>query len=102
VRGTKLIVRIFGTKDREVEVRGPVVLEKTPPLPPREIVDETLPPGTRKQVDWAAPGAKVEVYRRVRYYDGRVVEETLKSTYRPWGAIYLVGPKPLAETAENP
>jgi len=94
VRGTKLIVRLFGTKDREVTWKGPIYLEKTPPLPPREIVDPTLPPGTRKQVDWPAAGAKVEVLRTIRYADGRVVEESFVSTYKPWGAIYLVGPKP--------
>jgi len=94
VRGTKLIVRLFGTKDREVQWEGPIYLEKKPPLPPREIVDESLPPGTRKQVDWPAPGAKVEIRRRVRYADGRELEESFLSTYKPWGAIYLVGPEP--------
>jgi len=94
VRGTKLIVRLFGTKDREVEWKGPIYLERKPPLPPREIVDESLPPGTRKQVDWPAPGAKVEVLRTIRFPDGRVLEESFTSTYKPWGAIYLVGPKP--------
>jgi len=96
VRGTKLIVRLFGTKDREVFWEGPIYLERKPPLPPREIVDESLPPGVRRQVDWPAPGARVKVLRTVRYDDGRVVEEELESRYRPWGAIYLVGPRPLA------
>jgi len=93
VRGSKLIVRLFGTKDREVRWEGPVFLQRTPPLPPREILDESLPPGTRKQVDWPAPGAKVLVRRTVRYADGRVLEETFKSAYKPWGAVYLVGPE---------
>ena len=97
VRGTRLFVRLFGTKDREVRWEGPIILEQTPPLPPREIVDESLPPGTRKQVDWPAPGARVLVKRTVRYADGRVVEEAFPSTYKPWGAVYLVGPDP--ETA---
>ena len=99
VRGTKLIVRLFGTKDRETSWEGPIYLERTPPLPPREIPDPTLPPGTRKQVDWAAPGAKVKVLRTVRYPDGRVKKETFYSRYRPWGAVYLVGPKP--QTSED-
>ena len=94
VRGTKLIVRLFGTKDRQVEWKGPIYLERKPPLPPREIVDESLPPGSRKQVDWPAAGAKVEILRTVRYADGRVLEESFLSTYKPWGAIYLVGPEP--------
>ncbi len=92
VRGSKLYVRLFGTRDREVGWRGPFFLETTPPLPPREIEDPTLPPGTRKQVDWPAPGAKVKVLRTVRYQSGRVVEEAFLSVYKPWGAIYLVAP----------
>jgi len=103
VRGTKLIVRLFGTKDREVRWEGPIYLEKKPPLPPREIVDETLPPGTRKQVDWPAPGAKVLFKRWVEYADGRVKEEAFLSEYKPWGAVYLVGPEPTpAEPLKEP
>ncbi len=92
IRGTRLFVRLFGTRDRSVVWQGPAFLETTPPLPPREIEDPTLPPGTRKQVDWPAPGARVEVIRTVRYNDGREVRETFTSVYKPWGAIYLVGP----------
>ena len=92
VRGTRLYVRLFGTKDREVGWRGPIFLERTPPLPPRVIEDPTLPAGTRKQVDWPAPGARVRVVRTVRYADGRQVQRAFTSVYKPWGAIYLIGP----------
>ncbi len=101
VQGTTLRFHLFGTKDRRVEVVGPRILERTPPLPPREILDPSLPPGARKQVDFAAEGAVVEVVRRVRYRNGRAQEDRFLSRYRPWGAVYLVGP-PRPEPLESP
>ncbi|GAA6741779.1 VanW family protein [Thermus oshimai] len=94
IQGYTLRFHLFGTKDRTVAWKGPIFLERTPPLPPKEIPDPTLPPGARKQVDFAAEGAVVEVRRYVRYGDGRGVEERFLSRYRPWGAVYLVGPSP--------
>ncbi|WP_337845787.1 VanW family protein, partial [Thermus sp.] len=99
IQGHTLRFHLFGTKDRTVAWKGPILLERTPPLPPKEILDPTLPPGTRKQVDFAAEGAVVEVRRYVRYRDGRGVEERFLSRYRPWGAVYLVGPSPIAPGA---
>ncbi|GAB5603075.1 VanW family protein [Thermus sp. FJN-A] len=99
VVGTRLRFHLFGTKDREVRWESPFVSERKPPLPPREIPDPSLPPGTRKQVDFAAEGAKVLVRRTVRYRDGQVREDQVVSVYRPWGAVYLVGPKPEAPGA---
>ncbi|WP_456481148.1 VanW family protein [Oceanithermus sp.] len=93
VRGSKLYVRLFGTPDREVSWDGPFLRDRKPPLEPREIVDDSLAPGERKQVDWAAEGLTATVTRTVRYADGRVVEEVFESTYRPWGDVYLVGPQ---------
>ncbi len=97
VRGHRLVVRLFGTRDRTVTWKGPVVLKTTPPLPPREIPDPSLPPGTRKRVDWAVPGAEVYVLRQVTYETGKTVEERFFSRYKPWGDIYLVGPSAEAE-----
>jgi len=94
VVGTRLRFHLFGTKDREVRYEGPFITDRKPPLPPREIVVPTLPPGARKQVDFAAEGARVEWRRLVRYQDGRVREDRVVSVYRPWGAVYLVGPRP--------
>ncbi|MGC8967513.1 MAG: VanW family protein [Thermus sp.] len=99
VVGTRLRFHLFGTKDREVRWEGPFIKDRKPPLPPREIPDPSLPPGTRKQVDFAAEGARVEVRRVVRYRDGRTVEDRVVSLYRPWGAVYLVGPRPEAPEA---
>ncbi|WP_298630553.1 VanW family protein [uncultured Thermus sp.] len=102
VQGTTLRFHLFGTKDREVRWEGPFISERKPPLPPREIPDPSLPPGVRKQVDFAAEGARVEVRRTVRYRDGRVREDKVVSVYRPWGAVYLVGPKPAPKAPPAP
>ncbi|GBD40351.1 hypothetical protein HRbin38_00206 [bacterium HR38] len=102
VVGTRLRFHLFGTKDREVRWEGPFISDRKPPLPPREIPDPSLPPGVRKQVDFAAEGARVEVRRTVRYRDGRVLENKVVSVYRPWGAVYLVGPTPPPEAPPAP
>jgi vancomycin resistance protein YoaR len=83
VRGYKLYVRFFGTADRSVEWEGPQVSDRKPPLEPREVVDETLEPGYREQIDWAAEGLTAVVRRKVYYDDGRVYEDVFESTYRP-------------------
>ena len=93
VVGTRLRFHLFGTKDREVRWEGPLISQRKPPLPPKEFLDPSLPPGVRKQVDFAAEGARVEWRRLVRYQDGRVREDRVVSLYRPWGAVYLVGPR---------
>ncbi len=97
VQGQELVVRFFGTRDRTVDWEGPFVSDRRPPPEPRYVLDSSLPPGAVKQVDWAAEGATVRVKRTVRYADGRVVREVFTSRYRPWGAVYLVGPEPKPE-----
>jgi vancomycin resistance protein YoaR len=94
VQGTKLRFHLFGTKDREVRLEGPTLTDRKPPLPERRILDPSLPPGAVKQVDFAAEGMTVVWKRTVRYRDGKERKETLRSTYQPWGAVYLVGPTP--------
>ncbi|GEM82032.1 vancomycin B-type resistance protein vanW [Meiothermus hypogaeus NBRC 106114] len=93
IQGQNLTFRFFGTKDREVTWRGPVILWRTPPLPTRYIYDATLPPGYRRQIDFAAEGALVRVYRTVRLQSGAVRQDVLESRYKAWGAVYLVGPR---------
>jgi vancomycin resistance protein YoaR len=93
IRGYNLIFRLFGTRDRSVEWRGPFISNRVAAPPPRYIVDPSLRPGRRRQIDFAQ-GARVAVQRTIRFDDGRTVNDTLVSNYRPWGAIYLVGPTP--------
>ena len=92
VRGTSLTFRIFGTKDRTTTWSDPLTLSRTPARPTRFIADPSLARQQFQQVDFSADGATVMVYRTVKFSDGRVVKDTLKSTYKPWGAVWLVGP----------
>ncbi len=91
VRGHQITFRIFGTRDRRVTWSNPVVLNRTPALPTRYIATLELPAQRFVQVDWAAEGATVQVHRTIRFSNGRVQKDILTSTYRPWGAVYLVG-----------
>jgi vancomycin resistance protein YoaR len=51
-----------------------------------------LPQGEVKQVDWSADGADVTVQRWV-YRDGTtIIEDTIRTYYKPWQAIYEYGP----------
>ncbi|WP_299427656.1 VanW family protein [uncultured Meiothermus sp.] len=83
--------RMFGTKNRSVSWSSPVTLNRIPAPPTRYIVSPQLPQQSFQQVDWAAEGATVNVYRTIRFTDGRISKDTLTSTYRPWGAVWLVG-----------
>ncbi|WP_299429441.1 VanW family protein [uncultured Meiothermus sp.] len=96
-----LVFRLFGRRDRDAQWRGPVMVWRSPPLPARFIYDPTLPPGRRRQIDFAAEGALVRIYRTVRLHTGEIRQDVLVSRYRPWGAVFLVGPGS-GSTLQNP
>lgn len=92
--GTTLTIDLYGTSDgRVVELTKPVVASQTPAPPELRQDDPTLPKGTVKQVDWAATGANVSFKRIVRKDGQELINETFRSNYRPWQAVYLVGTK---------
>ena len=94
VEGTTLTVDFFGTSDgRAVEMTKPVIVSQTPPLPEIRQDDPTLPKGTVKQVDWAAPGANVVFTRKVTKGGAEIINETVRSNFRPWQSVFLVGTK---------
>ena len=88
----KLQVDIYGTDDdRRVEMSDPV-LSKIQAAPEDKYQDDpTLLSGTIKQVDFAAAGATSVFRRKVYRGDTVVIDESYKSVYRPWQAVYLVG-----------
>ena len=89
---SKLQVDIYGTGDsRKVIVSEPVLSNQSPPLPDKYQDDPTLPKGVVKQVDFAAPGATSVFTRKVHKGNDLVIDETFRSNYRPWQAIFLVG-----------
>ncbi|WP_291429859.1 VanW family protein [Deinococcus sp.] len=89
---SRLSVHVFGkARDFTVQIGTPNTLSSTPAPADRLIPDASVPAGQRRQVDWAAPGAVIEV-KRSFLRGGQVFrQDTLKSTYRPWPNIYLVG-----------
>lgn len=92
--GTTLYVDFYGTSDgRTAEVSRPVITNQTPAPPELRQDDPTLPKGTVKQVDFAAAGANVVFSRTVKKNGQVIINESFKSNYRPWQAIYLVGTK---------
>jgi vancomycin resistance protein YoaR len=100
VRGT-LTFQFYGTKPPwQVEVTGPEILKETPPPPPVYQKDASLAPGQVRQVEWASKGMDVAWRRVIRDSEGNVLEDaTLKSSYTPWAAYYLVGPDAAGDAA---
>ncbi len=83
---------IYGTKDgREVEMSDPKILSRT--APPATIYedDPSLPKGQTRQIEHAVAGASVVFTRKVTR-DGQVLyDDSFKSNYRAWPAVYKVG-----------
>ncbi|AWR87315.1 VanW family protein [Meiothermus taiwanensis] len=91
---SSLTVQLYGLPDgRKVTVSKPVILARTPHPPPQYIVDPSLRPGQIKQVDWAVDGFRTRITRTILWPDGRVSTDVLNSNFRPWRAVYLVGPQ---------
>jgi vancomycin resistance protein YoaR len=85
-------VRVYSQPtDRKVIISNASILSRTPHPPPAFEFDRTLPPGARKQVDWAEDGFRVRVTRTVTDAKGSKTDVTA-SDYRAWRAVYAVGP----------
>lgn len=89
----KLAFHFFGTSDgREVTISKSRVWDQLPPPPDLYQDDPSLLPGTIKQVDWKAWGAKVAFDWKVTRGNEVLQQRTFFSNYRPWQAIFLKGP----------
>lgn len=92
--GTTLYFDLYGTSDgRIVNLTQPVITSQTPPPSELRQDDPTLPKGTVKQVDWSAWGATVIFKRTVTRNGETLIDESWRSNYKPWQAIFLVGTK---------
>lgn len=87
-------IKIYGTNDgRYTEIKNYKKYDASPPLPTEYIVDHSLPPGYKKQIDWAVGGLKTSFTHSVYNQDGSLKsEKEYHSNYRPWSAKYLIGP----------
>ncbi|HSW88791.1 MAG TPA: VanW family protein [Candidatus Saccharimonadales bacterium] len=90
----RLTIDLYGVKDdRIATVSTPVITNQTPAPEALYQDDPTLPVGTVKQVDFAAPGA-TSIFTRTVTKDGKVLyNDKFVSDYKPWQAIFLRGTK---------
>lgn len=90
----KLTFTLYGKKDgRQVTLTTPIVTNQISAPPDLYQDDPTLPVGQVKQVDFAANGATV-IFSRTVTRDGKpIIQDTYKSIYQPWKAIFLRGTK---------
>ncbi len=91
--GQSLTVQIYGVPDgRKVFVSDPTILWRLPYGPPIYEFDRFKRYGAIEQVDWAVEGMGVRRYRTVTMANGEKKTDTLFSNYKPWRAVYKVGP----------
>jgi vancomycin resistance protein YoaR len=90
----QLYVNFYGPDlGYSVDLGEPTVQSRTAPPPDVEILDESLAPGERRQVEDAREGLEVTLPRTVTNRDGEVVrQDYFYSNFQPWANRYLVGP----------
>jgi len=83
----------YGKKDnRQIKISQSTVSSIAPPPAPLYQEDPNLPPKAIRQIDFAASGAKVFFNYQVSKNGQVIFSKKFRSNYRPWRAIYLVGP----------
>lgn len=87
-----LAIKFYGKNDgRKIAITEPVTTRQIAPGSPIYIEDPDIAEGRVIQREWPSWGANVQFTRQVEYLDGRKIEETFKSNFRPWRAVFLVG-----------
>ncbi|MCD6109466.1 VanW family protein [bacterium] len=90
--GTQAFFKFYGIDDgRTVELEGPYQGGYHGPGPATIIVNPSLPPGTRRQVEHGHTGFNVTWYRHL-FKNGEKTTETIYSAYRAIPAKIMVGP----------
>ena len=85
--------RFYSTKHWQAELEEPIIKNREGAPAPRYVSNTDLQLGQIQQVDFAAEGADVTVYRNVYDLEGNLVTEDFVFThYVPWQAIYEVAP----------
>lgn len=81
---------MYGKKDgRTVTMTTPTVTGYSPAPEALQQDDPTLPKGTVKQIDFAAPGATTSFHRTVKDKNGKIIiDENYVSRYAPWRAVW--------------
>jgi hypothetical protein len=90
-----LVFKFYSTGNGEiVELEGPVVTDVIEHGDPIYKEDPGVEPGEIKQIEWATDGLTSVIARVIRNgTTGEIVERReFVSKFRPWDAVYLVGP----------
>ncbi len=93
----RMQIELWGTSDGRIsKVFDEKLWDQVPPLPTIYQDDPTIAPGTVKQVDWAAWGAKTSFHYTVERptKDGSsevLQDKVFKTVYQPWANVYLRG-----------
>ena len=84
---------LFGaTPTRKVSIGKPTVTGFKPPAQPSYSPDPRVRAGGRRLLDVPVQGMTSVIVRTIRAPGGKVTKDTLKSVYKPWGAVYGVKP----------
>lgn len=84
--------KIYGKDDgREVDISDTRVISKSSAPPAVYIDDPSLPKGKKVQIEYSAGGAQVVFTRTVKKNGETTLEDSFKSNYRPWAAVYRIG-----------
>jgi vancomycin resistance protein YoaR len=92
--GVNVVVNLYGADlGYTVETTGPTWGEKFQMLPPQEVVDPELDPGTVTQAQTGGIGEELSHYRVVRDRNGELLwERSFYTKYFPRGEIWKVSP----------
>ncbi|WP_407540634.1 VanW family protein [Deinococcus radiomollis] len=84
---------LFGkAPTRKVSIGKPTVTGFKPPAKPSYSPDPRVRAGGRRLLDVPVQGMTSVIVRTIKTSDGKVTQDTLKSVYKPWGAVYGVKP----------
>lgn len=92
--GTTLTYKIYGTSDgRITSIEKPVILSQTAPPPELRKDDPNLPKGVEQETEHAIWGMNIQFKRTVIRNGEILINEIIRSNFRPWQKVILVGTK---------
>jgi vancomycin resistance protein YoaR len=87
-----LLVKLYGTKDRDVAISAPEIVNVVPHPPDKYEENPELAAGEIKQTEHAIDGADVTVWRTVSRNGVELFRDKVFTRYVPWAAVYQYGP----------
>ena len=89
----KLRFDVFGPDTgRKTQISAPVVTDVKPAASPTFTPDKRVVLGQQRLLDQPMEGMTSVITRTVTFRDGTSQQDSIKSVYKPWGAVYGVHP----------